>query len=614
MTTRSTGVAVFLTVVLALPGNVLALPPAPLTATGAAAQYVPGEVLVKFRAGATIGDRQIAVTSLGHSIVAHLSQPGWAHVKVASGQTVDEALAAFQKNPSVEFAQPNYIYHAAVAPNDPQYGQLWPIKNTGQTVSSVVQPDGLLYTTNNPGTPGDDLNIETAWGHITDCSSVVVAVVDTGVNYNQEDLATNMWNGGTTYPLHGYNYVDNNSDPMDLAGHGTHVAGIIGAVGNNAKGVAGVCWKASIMAVRVLGADNRGTTATIIQGVNFAVNNGAKVINMSLGGGGAFDQLYSDSITAALNADVVVVVAAGNDGVSNDSGSTPTYPCNFTQPNLVCVAALDQSYQLANFSNYGSTSVDVGAPGTNILSTWTGTSGAINDSLNSGWFGSSTTGGGWVYSTTVLTSGASCLVDPGNYPNGVYNNSTDDRAFKAFNVPVGNLASLRFAFSANVVNGDHLRVAYNAGTSLVDPFAGTGVVIADGTSLATFPSLIPATLDVTGCLGSTCTIGFQLQSGTAPTDRGVVIAGFSIKTLALDTTSYNTENGTSMATPEVAGLATMLRAYNPQYTYADVVAAIETAGRPVASLFGKTTTGKAVDAMSSLAYIHAPMGLSATVQ
>jgi subtilisin family serine protease len=535
-------------------------------------------------------------------------------VKVAAGQTVDDAIAAFQKNPSVEFAQPNYIYNVATVPNDPLYGQLWPFKNAGQTVNPVVQAGGFLYTTNNPGTPGDDLHIESAWSHITDCSSVVVAVVDSGVNYNQEDLAANMWAGGTAYPLHGYNYVDDNLDPMDLNGHGSHVAGIIGAVGNNATGTTGVCWKASIMAVRVMDASGRGSTANIVQGITFAVNNGAKVINMSLGGGGAFDQLYSDSITAALGADVVVVVAAGNDGVNNDGGSAPTYPCNFTQANIVCVAALDQSFQLATFSNYGSASVDVGAPGTNIVSTWTGTNSTISDTLNSGWFGSSTTGGGWSYSTTVLTSGDSCLVDPGNYPYGIYNNRTDDRAFKAFNVPAGNVAKLQFAFSANVANGDHLRVAYNTGTSLVDPFSGTGVVIADATNLATFPSLIPASLDVTGCMGSICSIGFQLVSGSAPTDRGVVIAGFSINTLALNTTSYNTENGTSMATPEVAGLATMLRAYHPQYTYADVVSAIKAGGRPVASLLGKTTTGKAVDVMSSIAYIHPPAGLTATVQ
>jgi subtilisin family serine protease len=121
--------------------------------------------------------------------------------------------------------------------------------------------------------------------------------------------------------------------------------------------------------------------------------------------------------------------------------------------------------------------------------------------------------------------------------------------------------------------------------------------------------------DISGCISATCSIGYQLQSGAAtPKDRGVAIAGFSIQTLTLNTTSYKPESGTSMATPEVAGLAAMLRAYNSQYTYADTVNAIKNGGRSIGALAGKTTTGKAVDVMSSLAYINPPTGLTATVQ
>src|SRR5258708_15787935 len=414
----------------------------PNLAGAATSQYVPGEVLVKFTLAAVAQERAASVAALGHTILAHLEQPGWTHVKRADDQSVTEALVAYQNDANVEYAQPNYIYHAAAVPNDTQYGQLWAFKNTGQTVTN-----GTYAPTS--GTPGDDMNIEPAWGHITDCSSVVIAVVDSGVNYNQEDLAANMWNGGLSFPNHGYDYADGDNDPMDLKGHGTHVAGIIGAAGNNAKGTTGVCWKASIMAVRVLDATGFGTTATIIQGVNFAVTHGAKVINMSLGGNGAFDQAYSNAITTAQNSDVVVVVAAGNETSNNDV--TAVYPCNFTQPNLVCVAALDQNYALASFSNFGATSVDVGAPGTNILSSYAGTTATTPDSLTT-W----TISGGW---THVINNGHDFLVDPGNFLNTKYGPNLNDTATNAFNTSAASGVVLNFSAALNLANsGDSLVV------------------------------------------------------------------------------------------------------------------------------------------------------------
>jgi subtilisin family serine protease len=434
---RSLPVAALVCAALALYAQVAAAPLAPRTLPGtAASQYVPGEVLVKFRPTAGTQGRIVSAAARGHAVLANLDLPGWAQVRVGVGQTVEAALSSYRDDPGVETVQPNYIYRAAAAPNDRLYGELWAFNNVGQA--------------------GNDMNIEPAWDHITDCSSVVVAVLDSGVNYTHEDLAANMWNG----PNHGHDSVDPDGDPMDIFGHGTHVAGIIGAVGNNRTGTTGVCQKASIMAVRVLDHMGNGTTATAIDGISFAVTNGARVINMSLVGDGTFfDPALSAAITNAQNSDVVVVVVAGNgpdnNANDNDAAGGARYPCNFTQPNLVCVAALDQNYALANFSNWGATSVDVGAPGTNILS----------------------------------TSGAN-----------------------------------------------------------------------------------------------------------------------------LNSTSYGTMNGTSMASPEVAGLAAMLRAYNPQYTYADTVGAIKNGGRSVPALAGKTTTGKAADVMSSLAYINPPTAVTATVR
>lgn len=585
-----------------------ALPTAPGKIAGA---YVPGEVLVQFRAGAAARGRTASLAAAGHSLLATLDGRGLVRAQVAPGQTVAQAVAAYASDPAVEWAQPNFVYHVTAAPDDPGYPYLWGWKNTGQTVTAVAtQPPGsaLDYTTDNPGTAGADIGLEKAWDLITDCSSVVVAVIDSGVNYTHQDLAANMWDGGAAYPNHGYNFVSGagSTDPMDRNGHGTHVAGTIGAVGNNAVGTAGVCWKASIMAIRVMDASGSGTTATILQGVNWAVDHGAKVINMSLGGAG-FDAAYSAAITYAQSHDVVVVVAAGNEG--SDDDAVPSYPCNFTQPNLICVAALDQAYQLASFSNWGASSVDVGAPGTNIVSTWPGDS--LGDTLDTGWMGSTTTSGGWSY--FALSGGGSALVDPGSgFTTASYANSTDDRAWKSFDLSGTTGAVLRFSAALDVASGDHFRVAW--GTAVGDPF-GPGTVVGDETGVSNYPSLAAATpLDISGCAGAaTCTIGFQLATDASGNGKGVAVAGFSIGTVRLNAASYNTENGTSMATPAVAGLAAMVRAFNPGFTFADTVGAIEGGGRPTGALAGKTTTGRAVDAMGSLAFVNPPTGLAATV-
>lgn len=589
--------AALLAVLLMIANDVGRLEPVrPVAAQSAGPAYMEGELLVRFKPAAP----RTAVAVRGHSIVPSPAAPDWVHVRIPSSESLLNALASYRSDPAVESVQPNYIYRARALPNDSQVGQLWALRNTGQAVvSSSYSP--------NAGTAGDDMNIERAWDHITDCSSVIVAVVDSGVNYSHEDLAANMWAGGAAFPRHGADFIDNDNDPMDENGHGSHVAGIIGASGNNSAGVSGVCWKASLMAVRVLDATGVGTTATLTQGINFAVGHGAKVINMSIGGA-SFDPLLSAAITGAQASDVAVIVAAGNDAANVDGGAAE-YPCAFTQPNLLCVTALDQTYALAAFANYGPTSVDVGAPGTNILSAAALQTTRIPDTFNSAGALDWTSSGGWAWRRLTLAGRSiDVLANPATFPSGSYANSADQRVYKTFTVPSGTSALLTFSLQHTLLPGDTLGVAYRVGTG--DPFGGDALL---QTFTGTTSGLIgPFSYDISACAGKACTVGFRLSSDAASTAQGVGIASFEIDVTGPSNVAYRVMNGTSMAAPQAAGVAALLRAYNPQYTYADVVAAITGGGRPVPGLSRKTTSGRALDAMSSLSYINAPTGLAAT--
>ena len=578
-------------------------------------KFVDGEILVKFKSGVTAQAQQFTTLNLGGRSSALVGKKlRVVKIKLQEGSDVIATAEAYMANPNIEHAQPNYIYYISVIPNDASFNQLWGLKNTGQTISNPV------YTTNNPGIAGYDIDAESAWNQITDCRSTIVAVIDTGINYTHQDLTGNMWDGsGSGFPNHGWDFVDGDNDPMPTRGnedHGTHVAGTIGAYGNNSLGVTGVCWRANIMAVRVVGAIG-ATTANVISAIEFASDNGAEIINMSLGGEGAFDALFNNAITYARDRDVVVVVAAGNGGANvvgddndglGDDGDINTifYPCNFTQDNLICVAALDQSYTLASFSNYGATSVDVGAPGTNTFSNGVGQH--ITDIFTSGW----SLSGGWASSICFSDY---MLSNPANWCSfGTYGLNADDRAYKSFNLSGAIVAELNFKFVLDTeLNVDSVFAGMkNTGG---DPFAGGGTMLGgSGITGTTSGFWVPVSFDISSCNTSTCSLGFQLISDSSIVDRGVAIKDFAINTVQTNSTSYHLSSGTSMASPHVAGIATMVRAFNPNYSYTQTVEAIKNGGEIIAALSGITTTGQAANAMGALAYITQPSGVVAIVQ
>ena len=227
--------------------------------------------------------------------------------------------------------------------------------------------------------------INDAWEVTTGDRKIVVAVIDTGVDYNHPDLKDNMYRNSGEIPdnnidddrngfvddVHGYDFAANDGDPMDKNGHGTHCAGTIGAVGDNLLGVAGVNWQVSIMALKFLGDNGSGTTTGAIKAIDYAVNNGAKVLSNSWGALLAYSAPLLKAIKRAEAKGVIFVAAAGNDGLDNEE--YPTYPASFDASNIVSVAAIDpKSNKLASFSNFGKRTVDIAAPGVDILSTYPG--------------------------------------------------------------------------------------------------------------------------------------------------------------------------------------------------------------------------------------------------
>lgn len=338
---------------------------------------VPGKILVRFKPGTSAG--QVAAShgkNKPSSEHAFGSFDGLKLFTLPPGLGVEEAIAHYKKNPNVLYVEPDYEV-GLNSTNDTSYSQLWALNNTGQTVNGIA------------GTADADMNIAEAWSNsgVTGSNSVVIAVVDSGVQYNHPDLQANMWvnpgeiaaNGvdddsnGYVDDIYGINAITNSGNPMDDNNHGTHVAGTIAAVGNNSAGITGVVQQAKIIACKFLSASGSGSSSDSLKCLDYIYAlkmRGVNIIasNNSWGGGGS-SQSIADAIDKHRQAGILFVAAAGNDAADNDA--SPHYPANYYKANVISVAATTQNDGLASFSDYGRWTVHVGAPGVNIYSTIT---------------------------------------------------------------------------------------------------------------------------------------------------------------------------------------------------------------------------------------------------
>jgi subtilisin family serine protease len=337
------------------------------------------EVLVKFKSGVSLSAIESLTARLNDRVEDSIeSVAGLEAIDDLDNADANAVAAQYKAMPEVEYAEPNYDIELdeidnplePILPRDPQFNDQWALANSGQR----------------GGKKGADISATLAWAKTTGSKDVVVAVLDSGVDYKHEDLENNMWvrpadmdpyhddELGTVDDLNGYNAIDGTSDPMDENGHGTHCAGIIGAEGENDLGIAGVNWKVQIMPLKFMSAGGFGTTKDAIEAINYVIQRKKAGVNVRIisasWGSTQKSRALEDVIRTAYENDILFVAAAGNASTNNDR--SPHYPSSYDVPNVVSVAALDRNDQLASFSNYGAKSVAIAAPGVEILSTWLG--------------------------------------------------------------------------------------------------------------------------------------------------------------------------------------------------------------------------------------------------
>jgi subtilisin family serine protease len=553
---------------------------------------VPDEVVVRFRPGVERRRRAAIRRIVGVRLEDTLPLPRLQLMRVRGAVSVSRVITALEARPEVAYAERNLRFRLHAVPNDPLYPEQWGLER-------IDAPE--------------------AWDTETGTSDVVVAVLDSGIEHEHPDLDGNLWrnqgesgggkevNGeddddnGLTDDHMGWDFFGEDNDPRDPNGHGTHVAGIIGAEGNNGTGVAGAAWDVSLMPLRACGAGGSCDLASVIEAIGYAADMGADVVNMSFGGG--FSQAQKDAIDAAPG--TLFVTSSGNAGINNDA--SPQYPCSHPSANLICVAASTEADGRWAGSNVGPTSVDLAAPGEGITSSLPVFDTIFSDNFEgvARWnFVESPASGPAVWERTSERSVSPTRSMADSAGDGYAPNS-DAAATTTTPVNLGSEHGCRLRYLVRLqtqTNGDWLRVeaAHGAGAFVqLDQWSGT--------SGSSFVALVS---DLGDFDGETQTkLRFRLDADGDPiVGDGAHVDDVAVRCLRPTASygpgeGYGELTGTSMAAPHVAGAGALLRAARSHATVAQVKAAILETAEPLPAFNGLTVTGGRLDLGAAMTFI-----------